>query len=146
MEPNPPETEARRVPSTSFRRLTRRAEFQRVSRGRRRSSAAFLLQSAPRDAEKTTEKHPRIGLTVTKKIGGAVERNRIRRRLREALRAAFPLEAESDCDYVLVAKREALSRGFAELVDDMRSAFRAAAWERRSKARGTATHAAKDRI
>ena len=68
----------------------------------------------------------RVGLTVTKSVGGAVERNRVRRRLKEALRAAAPLEAESDHDYVLMARREALGRRFAALVDDVRTAFRAA--------------------
>ena len=68
---------------------------------------------------------PRIGFTVTRKTGGSVERNRIRRRLKEALRAAGPLEARADCDYVLVARREALTRDFAALVADLRSAFAA---------------------
>jgi ribonuclease P protein component len=52
-------------------------------------------------------------------------RNRIRRRLKEALRAASPLETRADSDYVLMARREALARPFAALVDDMRRAFRA---------------------
>jgi ribonuclease P protein component len=74
-----------------------------------------------------------VGLTATKSVGGAVERNRVRRRLKEALRAAAPLEAESDHDYVLVARREALGSRFAALVDDVRHAFRAA---RRARAEG----------
>jgi ribonuclease P protein component len=65
-------------------------------------------------------------VTVTKSVGGAVERNRVRRRLKEALRAAAPLEAERDHDYVLMARREALGRRFTALVDDVRRAFRAA--------------------
>jgi ribonuclease P protein component len=52
-------------------------------------------------------------------------RNRIRRRLKEALRAARPLEDEADHDYVLIARREALGRSFAALVEDVREAFRA---------------------
>ncbi|MBV9908794.1 MAG: ribonuclease P protein component [Hyphomicrobiales bacterium] len=108
-------------------RLTRRAEFQRVSRGRRSPVETFTLQSRRReDALKEADLGPRVGLTVTKSVGGAVERNRVRRRLKEALRAAAPLEAESDHDYVLMARREALGRRFAALVDDVRTAFRAA--------------------
>ena len=133
MEANLSETDPPHVPSAAFGRLSRRAEFQRVSRGRRKTSAAFVLQSAPRADGETGEAVPRVGFTVTKKIGGAVERNRIRRRLREALRAAFPLEAERDCDYVLMAKREALTRDFAALVGEMREAFRAAARERNER-------------
>jgi ribonuclease P protein component len=106
-------------------RLTRRAEFQRVSRGRRRSLEAFTLQSASRPAEEPAGETARVGFTVTKKVGGAVVRNRIRRRLKAALRAALPLEARADCDYVLMAWREALARPFAALIDDLRQAFRA---------------------
>jgi ribonuclease P protein component len=110
-----------------FGRLTKRSEFQRVSRGRRASVASFTLQSRRRE-ETAKESVPgaRVGLTVTKGVGGSIERNRVRRRLREALRAAAPLEAERDHDYVLMARREALGRRFVALVDDVRTAFRAA--------------------
>jgi ribonuclease P protein component len=108
-------------------RLTRRAEFQRVSRGRRVSAETFTLQSRRREESKREAvSGARVGLTVTRNVGGAVERNRVRRRLKEALRAAQPLETEGDHDYVLIARREALGRRFAALVDDVRTAFRAA--------------------
>jgi ribonuclease P protein component len=110
----------------SLQRLTRRADFQRVSRGPRIQVGTFTLQSRRREAKDACAANPRIGLTVTKRIGGAVERNRIRRRLKEALRAAAPLEAEGDRDYVLVARRETLGRRFGALIDDVRDAFRAA--------------------
>src|SRR5208282_221911 len=106
-------------------RLTKRAEFQRVSRGDRVSVGSFTLQSRRREGTGREAFSARIGLTVTKSVGGAVERNRIRRRLKEALRAAAPLEAEKDRDYVLMARREALARRFAALVEDVREAFRA---------------------
>jgi len=127
-------------------RLTRRAEFQRVARGRRSTAPTFTLQSRRREeAEQEAIRGPRVGLTVSKSVGGAVERNRVRRRLKAALRAAAPLEAESDHDYVLVARREALGSRFAALVDDVRNAFRAA---RRGKAerreRASASSAVKD--
>ena len=83
---------------------------------------------------------------MTKRVGGAVVRNRVRRRLKEALRAAQPLEAESDHDYVLMARREALGRRFAALVDDVRTAFRAARrGDADSRGRGPAKRTAKDR-
>ena len=128
-------------------RLTRRAEFQRVARGRRVSVETFTLQSRRRErTEREAASGARVGLTVTRSVGGAVERNRVRRRLKEALRAAGPLEAEGDHDYVLMARREALGRRFAALVDDVRTAFRAA---RRRGAegggRGPADRTAKDR-
>jgi len=127
-------------------RLTRRAEFQRAARGRRSPTPTFTLQSRRREeADQEAVRGARVGLTVSRSVGGAVERNRVRRRLKAALRAAEPLEAESDHDYVLVARREALGSRFAALVDDVRHAFRAA---RRGKAEGrgraSALSAAKD--
>jgi len=127
-------------------RLTKRAEFQRVARGRRSPAPTFTLQSRRREeADGGAIRGARVGLTVSKSVGGAVERNRVRRRLKEALRAAAPLEAETDHDYVLVARREALGSRFAALVDDVRHAFRAA---RRGKAerrgRASAFSATKD--
>ena len=128
-------------------RLTRRAEYQRVSRGRRASVATFTLQSRRREETgKETVPAARVGLTVTKGVGGAVERNRVRRRLKEALRAAAPLEAEGDHDYVLMAGREALGRRFTALVDDVRAAFRAARrGEADGRGRGSAERATKNR-
>jgi ribonuclease P protein component len=105
-------------------RLSRSAEFDRVFRhGRSHAGRDLVLYVFPRDDD---DAGPRLGLSVSRKVGGAVERNRIRRRLKEALRAASPLEAESDHDYVLMARREALGRRFAALVNDVRDAFSAA--------------------
>jgi ribonuclease P protein component len=131
----------------NFGRLTKRAEFQRVSRGRRASVETLTLQSRRRDsAANEAESGARVGLTVTKSVGGAVERNRVRRRLKEALRAAAPLEAEGDHDYVLMARREALGRRFVALVDDVRTAFRAARrGDADGRGRGPAKRTAKNR-
>ena len=128
-------------------RLTRRAEYQRVSRGRRASVETFTLQSRRREETgKEVVSGARVGLTVTKGIGGSVERNRVRRRLKEALRAAAPLEAERDHDYVLMARREALGRRFVALVDDVRTAFRAARrGDADGRGRGPTKRTAKDR-
>ncbi len=130
-----------------FGRLTKRAEFQRVSRGRRAPAATFTLQSRRRDGLGTeTDSGARVGLTVTKSVGGSVVRNRVRRRLKEALRAAAPLEAESDHDYVLMARREALGRRFVALIDDVSAAFRATRrGEMDGRRRGPAKRTGKDR-
>ncbi len=106
-----------------FGRLRRRAEFQRVARGSRWQSEAFTLQAAKRGDE--AAQGPRIGFTVTRKTGGAVERNRIRRRLKEAVRIAEKLDAKPDHDYVLIARRGALSRPFDLLRADLNRAFAA---------------------
>jgi ribonuclease P protein component len=106
-----------------FGRLKRRAEFQRVSRGCRWQGEAFVLQAAPRRESSTSG--PRVGFTATRKTGGAVERNRLRRRLKEALRLAEKLDAKPDHDYVLIARRGALSRPFELLRADLNRAFAA---------------------
>jgi ribonuclease P protein component len=108
----------------AFARLMRRPDYQRVARGRRWQSEAFTLQAQRRD-EASHVAEPRIGFTATRKIGGAVERNRIRRRLKEAVRLTKSLEARVDHDYVLVARRAALRRQFDLLCDELRRAFAA---------------------
>ncbi|HVI36036.1 MAG TPA: ribonuclease P protein component, partial [Gaiellales bacterium] len=65
-----------------------------------------------------------VGITVTRKIGGAVVRNRARRRLREALRRVLPGPARAGHDYVVVARPGALSQPFVELVRELGSAIR----------------------
>ena len=109
----------------SWERLRRRAEFQRVSRGRRAQTDSFTLQVNARadlDAAAPPQK-PRVGFTVTKKVGGAVERNRIRRRLKEALRQAGTVAPSSGHDYVLMARRDALTKPFPALIADIERAF-----------------------
>jgi ribonuclease P protein component len=104
-------------------RLRRRADFQRVARGKRAQAESFALQSRARADAEGGEASPRVGFTVTRKIGGAVERNRIRRRLKAALAAASAIAPNADCDYVLVARRPALTRRFATLIADVERAF-----------------------
>ncbi len=103
-------------------RLKRRADFLRAARGRRARMDAFALQ-ANRRAASPDGLGARVGFTVTKKLGGAVVRNRIRRRLKEALRLSPNLETRPDHDYVLMAQREALGRRFDLLLADLRRAF-----------------------
>jgi ribonuclease P protein component len=68
----------------------------------------------------------RLGLTASRKIGGAVERNRAKRRLRAAAEAVLPLYGLPGNDYVLVARRETLTRPFEGLIGDLKSALAAA--------------------
>ncbi len=109
-------------PPSEITRLRRRADFQRAARGRRARLEAFALQ-ANRRAASPDLLGPRIGFTVTKKVGGAVVRNRIRRRLKEALRLSRNLETRPDHDYVVMAQREALGRRFDLLLADLERAF-----------------------
>jgi ribonuclease P protein component len=101
-------------------RLRQRADFLAVANGARVSSAAFALQTRLRDDQGPI----RVGFTVTKKNGTATERNRIRRRLRELVRRLDVISMRPHYDYVLVGRREALTRDFAVMLDDLRSALK----------------------
>ena len=98
---------------TQLRRLTKRSQFLRAARGNRAGRPAFALQAI---ASETSE--PGIGFTVTKKVGNSPERNRIKRRMREAVRARAD-DFSPGHDYVLVGRREALSEPFAKLVQEL---------------------------
>lgn len=76
-----------------------------------------MIEAKARPAE-TSPSGPRFGFTVTKRLGSAVVRNRIRRRLREALRAQALASAEAGLDYVVVARAAALRLPFDTLVAD----------------------------
>src|SRR5476649_1326792 len=100
-------------------RLRQRADFLAVANGARISAAAFVVQSRRRDDDGPI----RVGFTVTKKHGTATERNRIRRRLRELVKRLDVISMRPHSDYVLVGRRAALNRGFATMLDDLRSAL-----------------------
>jgi ribonuclease P protein component len=104
-------------------RLRRRADFKAVAGGRRATRSAFVIQAlAPEAGAGYSKREPRIGFTVTKKIGNAVVRNRARRRLREAVRQAES-HAEPATDYVIVARPAALTLNFERLVTDLKAGF-----------------------
>jgi ribonuclease P protein component len=92
--------------SPKRRRLSRSAEFERVYRqGRSKSNRFLVLYAFPREEEptETGDRGPRLGLSVSRRVGGAVERTRVKRLLREA----FWAEAErlpAGADYVVVAR------------------------------------------
>jgi ribonuclease P protein component len=110
-------------------RLKRRSEFLKVAKGRRFHSQSFSLQMALSAESPSSESQgmahgpARFGFTVTKKIGGAVERNRIRRRLKEALRLMPDLPGRAGHDYVFVARLEALHASFPGLQVELARAF-----------------------
>ena len=100
-------------------RLRQRADFLAVANGARINSAAFVVQSRRRDDDGPI----RVGFTVTKKNGTATERNRIRRRLRELVKRLDVISMRPHSDYVLIGRRAALTRDFATMLDDLRSAL-----------------------
>jgi len=102
--------------------LRHRSEFLAAARGVRVHRDPFVLQGLPRGEAERAGKIG-LGLTVTKKIGGAVVRNRARRRLREALRLMLPGPVRPGADYVVVARPPALSLPFARLQRELEAAF-----------------------
>lgn len=103
--------------------LKRREDFLRLRGGVRWSTGAFVIETKRRsehpEAKACAAAEPRFGFTVTKKLGGAVVRNRIRRRLKEALRCLQPDAALPGHDYVLIARAGASSWGFERLKQDL---------------------------
>jgi ribonuclease P protein component len=122
--------------------LKKRSEFLRLRGGARFATPSFVVETRPRissvaspsspeasepaahatPAAQATD-GPRFGFTVTKKLGGAVIRNRIRRRLKAVVGMVAPTLARSNHDYVLVARLAALDRTFADLKKDLERAL-----------------------
>ena len=108
------------------RRLSRSAEFERVYRqGRSKGNRYLVLYAFPRAEDESAsgrEAGPRLGLSVSRRVGGAVERNRVKRVLREA----FWAEAErlpDTSDYVVVARPDARDLAEREGTEGMRGAL-----------------------
>ena len=110
----------------SISRLKRREEFLRVAAGRRKWAAPGLVLQVMRrnGGTATADDAPRVGFTVSRKVGGAVERNRVRRRLRSAVERVFEDHAQPGIDYVVIGRRQALGRTFPDLVADLEKAMR----------------------
>jgi ribonuclease P protein component len=96
-------------------RLRQRSQFLAVAAGAKVPAAAFVLQARRRDDEGPA----RVGYTVSKRVGKAVERNRVRRRLKEAVRLSGALRMRAGHDYVVVGRRAALTQDFARLTGDL---------------------------
>jgi ribonuclease P protein component len=104
-------------------RLPNRRDFLRVQAGRRCATPGFVLQAAPVPTDISVPAI-RVGFTVSRKVGNAVTRNRVRRRLREVARLVIPGQARPDLDYVLVGRQAAVGRDFAALQHELLEALR----------------------
>src|SRR5439155_26156101 len=87
--------------------LTKRADFLAANGGRRASTPGFILLVRDR---KDAEPVMRVGFTVTKKIGGAVVRNRMKRRFRELAREIVPLKGFPGSDHVVIGRASGVER------------------------------------
>jgi ribonuclease P protein component len=121
-----------RVSAPRLSRLTKRAEFEAAAgSGRRFRCAEATVQVLDRAAD---GQGLRLGLTASRKTGGATERNRIRRRLRAAAREAYA-DAAVDADVVVVARAETITTPYAKLVDMLASALHKARHAKSPKGR-----------
>jgi len=83
-----------------------------------------LVLQVRRRARPDAEDGARVGFTASRKVGGAVVRNRARRRLRAAVEQILPRHGVPDCDYVVIARRGTADRTFPTLLNDLESAMR----------------------
>ncbi|MDT6939253.1 ribonuclease P protein component [Brucella pseudogrignonensis] len=122
-------------------RLRKRAEFLSVRNGEKRRGPLFLLEVRERTEEESAAakigEKPRAGFTVTKKNGNAVVRNRIRRRLREAVRCHVGSDMALSTDYVIVAREQALTAPFSQLTAELSKRIKAKGDRRGEKKRRT---------
>ena len=100
-------------------RLKRRADFRAAAAGIRAAGKAFVLQARRR----VDEDGVRVGFTVSRQVGNAVERNRVRRRLRELVRLTSPESLRQGHDYVLVGRRAALQMPFGDMIREFDKAL-----------------------
>ncbi|AZN69976.1 ribonuclease P protein component [Georhizobium profundi] len=98
-------------PKGNPQRLKRRADFVAMKTGQKHKGPFFLLETRSRGDDEP----PRVGFTLTKRQGNAVERNRMKRRLREAVRLSGAAAMKPGVDYVLVGRRDMLSAPFCRL-------------------------------
>ncbi len=105
-------------PTPPIQTLTKRADFLAANSGTRNARAGFVLLTRPNGGQGI-----RYGITVTKKIGNAVVRNRMKRRFRELLRAALPVQGLADHDHVLIGRAGGVERDFHLMADELAKAL-----------------------
>jgi ribonuclease P protein component len=103
----------------TLERLRHRTDFRAAAAGQRASVGAFVVQ-----ARRRAEDGPvRIGFTVSRQVGNAVERNRVRRRLREMVRLSQGGGMHDGHDYVLIGRRAALAAPFGQMRQELDAAL-----------------------
>jgi ribonuclease P protein component len=121
-------------PTFPIERLKRRPDFLLAAKAPSCARGAVVLQARHRADEQALV---RVGFTATRKVGGAVVRNRAKRRLREAARRLVPLLARPGHDYVFIARGGAPTRPWERLLDDVKSALISLAADNEPRARAS---------
>lgn len=104
----------------TIERLKTRSEFLACAQAPFFAKGAVVVQARHRD---DSDPKIRVGFTATKRIGGAVERNKAKRRMREAARAIVPLHGQPGFDYVIIARGGTIRRPWDRLLDDVKTAL-----------------------
>ena len=94
--------------------LTRRSDFLAANRGLRVARPGFVLLTRPNEGL-----GQRFGITVTKRIGNAVVRNRMKRRFRALLRDVLPEHGLADTDHVLIGREGGVERNFSRMREEL---------------------------
>ncbi|MDG4576407.1 MAG: ribonuclease P protein component [Defluviicoccus sp.] len=114
--------------SCALPHLMRRSDYVRVARtGRAWAMPGVVVQVCRHPTESSSEPVAvscRVGITASRKVGKAVARNRVRRRLRAAAREVLRQHGMTGCDYVLIGRAATLSRPFPALVADLTTALK----------------------
>ena len=101
-------------------KITKRSDYIKASKGRYVKTSSLFLQKLKRD----DKKNPRYGVTASKKIGIAVERNRAKRRIRHAIKEVLPKYGKNGYDYVVVATVKTNKASWKTILNDLEKAFR----------------------
>jgi ribonuclease P protein component len=118
--PQPRPQEIVGLTTNAIGKLRRRADFLAANGALRAATASFVLLVRPRGDD---DPAMRLGLTVSKKVGNAVVRNRMKRRLRELARIVLPESGLAGADHVLIGRAGGIERPFAELAADLERAL-----------------------
>ena len=101
-------------------KITKRSDYVKAARGRYIKTSSLFLQKVKRDDKKI----PRYGVTASKKIGKAVERNKAKRRIRHAIKEVLPKYGKNGYDYVVVATTKTNKVSWKTVLNDLEKAFR----------------------